>query len=134
MKTKMIIVLVLSALVVCSVPANAQGWQEQQEQPGWTSSTMLGSGSAYSSTVTPVGSYDAPQMATTSSNSPMGMRGRQNSGDFGDGNEGGGNVEDDNQDIGSPVGDPWILLLFAIGAAIFVNRKAAKAKIEEAKH
>lgn len=127
MKTKMIIVLVLSALVVCSVPANAQGWQEQQEQPGWTSSTMLGSGSTYSSTVTPVGSYDAPQMATTSSNSPMGMRGRQNSGDFGDG----GNVEDDNQDIGSPVGDPWILLLFAIGAAIFVNRKAAKAKSEE---
>lgn len=30
MKTKMIIVLVLSALVVCSVPAKAQGWQEQQ--------------------------------------------------------------------------------------------------------
>lgn len=127
MKTKMIIVLVLSALVVCSVPAKAQGWQEPQEQQGWTSSTMLGSGSAYSSTVTPVGSYDAPQMATTSSNSPMGMRGRQNSGDFGDG----GNVEDDNQDIGSPVGDPWILLLFAVGAAIFVKRKAAKAKSEE---
>lgn len=127
MKTKMIIVLVLSALVVCSVPVKAQGWQEQQEQQGWTSSTMLGSGSAYSSTVTPVGSYDAPQMATTSSNSPMGMRGRQNSGDFGDG----GNVEDDNQDIGSPVGDPWILLLFAIAAAIFVKRKAAKAKSEE---
>lgn len=123
----MIIVLVLSALVVCSVPVKAQGWQEQQEQQGWTSSTMLGSGSAYSSTVTPVGSYDAPQMATTSSNSPMGMRGRQNSGDFGDG----GNVEDDNQDIGSPVGDPWILLLFAIAAAIFVKRKAAKAKSEE---
>jgi hypothetical protein len=127
MKTKMIIVLVLSALVVCSVPVKAQGWQEQQEQQGWTSSSMLGSGSAYSSTVTPVGSYDAPQMATTSSNSPMGMRGRQNSGDFGDG----GNVEDDNQDIGSPVGDPWILLLFAIAAAIFVKRKAAKAKSEE---
>lgn len=126
----MIIVLVLSALVVCSVPAKAQGWQEQHEQQGWTSSTMLGSGSAYSSTVTPVGSYDAPQMATTSSNSPMGMRGRQNSGDFGDG----GNVEDDNQDIGSPVGDPWILLLFAIAAAIFVKRKAAKAKSEEAKN
>lgn len=130
MKTKMIIVLVLSALVVCSVPAKAQGWQEQQVQQGWTSSTMLGSGSTYSSTVTPVGSYDAPQMATTSSNSPMGMRGRQNSGDFGDG----GNVEDDNQDIGSPVGDPWILLLFAITAAIFVKRKAAKAKCEEAKN
>ena len=127
MKTKMIIVLVLSALVVCSVPVKAQGWQEQQEQQGWTSSTMLGSGSTYSSTVTPVGSYDAPQMATTSSNSPMGMRGRQNSGDFGDG----GNVEDDNQDIGSPVGDPWILLLFAIAAALFVKRKAAKAKCEE---
>ena len=126
MKTKMIIVLVLSALVVCSVPAKAQGWQEQHEQQGWTSSTMLGSGSTYSSTVTPVGSYDAPQMATTSSNSPMGMRGRQNSGDFGDG----GNVEDENQDIGSPVGDPWILLLFAIAAAIFVKRKAAKAKSE----
>ena len=130
MKTKMIIVLVLSALVVCSVPVKAQEWQEQQEQQGWTSSTMLGSGSAYSSTVTPVGSYDAPQMATTSSNSPMGMRGRQNSGDFGDG----GNVEDDNQDIGSPVGDPWILLLFAIAAAIFVKRKAAKAKFEETKN
>lgn len=130
----MIIVLVLSALVVCSVPVKAQGWQEQQEQQGWTSSTMLGSGSAYSSTVTPVGSYDAPQMATTSSNSPMGMRGRQNSGDFGDGNEGGGNVEDENQDIGSPVGDPWILLLFAVGAAIFVNRKAAKAKCEDVKN
>lgn len=130
MKTKMIILLVLSALVVCSVPAKAQGWQEKQEQPAWTSSTMLGSGSAYSSTVTPVGSYDAPQMATTSSNSPMGMRGRQNSGDFGDG----GNVEDDNQDIGSPVGDPWILLLFAIAAAIFVKRKVAKAKSEEAKN
>lgn len=55
------------------------------------------------------------------------MRGRQNSGDFGDG----GNVEDDNQDIGFPVGDPWILLLFAVGAAILVKRKAAKAKSEE---
>ena len=127
MKTKMIILLVLSALVVCSVPAKAQGWQEQQEQPAWTSSTMLGSGSAYSSTVSPVGSCDAPQMATTSGSTPRGVSGRRNSGDFGDG----GNVEDDNQDIGSPVGDPWILLLFAIAAAIFVKRKAAKAKSEE---
>ena len=128
MKTKMIIVLVLSALVVCSVPAKAQGWQEKQEQPAWTSSTMLGSGSAYSSTVTPVGSYDAPQMATTSSNSPMGMRGRQNSGDFG------GDVDPGYHDTdNSPVGDPWILLLLAASAAVLVKRKAAKEKSEEAK-
>lgn len=129
MKTKMIILLVLSALVVCSVPAKAQGWQEKQEQPAWTSSTMLGSGSAYSSTVTPVGSYDAPQMATTIGSTPQGISGRRNSGDFGDG----GNVEDSNQDIGSPVGDPWILLLLAAGAAVFVKRKAEKEKSEEAK-
>ena len=125
MKIKMIILLVLSALVVCSVPVKAQGWQEKQEQQEWSSS-MMGSGSAYSSTVTPVGSYDAPQMATTSGSTPRGVSGRRNSGDFGDG----GNVEDDNKDIGSPVGDPWILLLFAI-AAIFVKRKAAKVKSEE---
>lgn len=129
MKTKMIILLVLSALVVCSIPAKAQGWQEKQEQPAWTSSTMLGSGSTYSSTVTPVGSYDAPQMATTSGSTPRGVSGRRNSGDFGDG----GNVEDSNQDIGSPVGDPWILLLLAAGAAVFVKRKAEKEKSEEAK-
>lgn len=129
MNTKMIILLVLSALVVCSVPAKAQGWQEKQEQPAWTSSTMLGSGSAYSSTVTPVGSYDAPQMATTIGSTPQGISGRRNSGDFGDG----GNVEDSNQDIGSPVGDPWILLLLAAGAAVFVKRKAEKEKSEEAK-
>ena len=123
----MIIILVLSALVVCSVPVKAQGWQKQQEQQEWSSSSMMGSGSAYSSTVTPVGSYDAPQMATTSGSTPRGVSGRRNSGDFGDG----GNVEDNNKDIGSPVGDPWILLLFAIAAAIFVKRKAAKAKSEE---
>lgn len=128
MKTKMIILLVLSALVVCSVPAKAQGWQEKQEQPAWTSSTMLGSGSAYSSTVSPVGSYDAPQMATTSGSTPRGVSGRRNSGDFG------GDVDPGYHDTeNSPVGDPWILLLLAASAAVLVKRKAAKEKSEEAK-
>ena len=60
-------ILVLSALIVCSVPAKAQNFTSQGNQPQqeWKTSTMQTSGSAYTSQVTEVGATTAAYQATT---------------------------------------------------------------------
>ena len=59
-------ILVLSALIVCSVPAKAQNFtSSNQPQQEWKTSTLQTSGSAYSSQVTEVGATTAAYQATT---------------------------------------------------------------------
>ncbi len=55
----MIKIMVLGALVACSVPALAQ------QDNAWSTGGVAGSGSAYSSQVTPVGATAPNEMATT---------------------------------------------------------------------
>ena len=64
---KYMMIMVLGALMACLVPAQAQSFKSQPTQPQqeWKTTTMQGSGSAYSSQVTAVGAATATQQATT---------------------------------------------------------------------
>ena len=108
---KMIVRMAMCALVVCALPMAlaAQDWQ---------TSTMQGSGSAYSSQVTPVGAQNVEPQATTTYSSPRRISGRRND-DF---NETGENGVGDN---GSPIGSEWALLLFAAlaGGGVLLRKK-----------
>ena len=98
----------MCALVVCALPMAlaAQDWQ---------TSSMQGSGSAYSSQVTPVGATNVDQQATTTYSAGRRISGRKNEGDFGPGQNGG---YWDNEN--SPIGSEWTLLLFAAITAIVI--------------
>ena len=113
---KMIVRMAMCALVVCALPMAlaAQDWQ---------TSTMQGSGSAYSSQVTPVGAQNVEPQATTTYSSPRRISGRRND-DF---NETGENGVGDN---GSPIGSEWALLLFAALAGGGVFLRGRKVKVE----
>lgn len=104
---KFIMIMVLGALVACLVPteANAQDWQ---------TNTMQGSGSAYSSQVTPVGAQNVePQATTTTTRTSHQITGRRNFDTGGDSGQG-----------PSPIGSEWTLLLFvALAAGVMVMKK-----------
>ena len=106
-----ILKMAMCALIVCTLPTaiDAQDWQ---------TNTMQGSGSNYSSPITPVGATNVDQQATTTYSSPRRIGGRHNDGDFGPGQDGG--VQDPN----SPIGSEWILFAFAaLAAGVMVIKK-----------
>ena len=110
----MITIMVLSALVACSVPAAAQ-----QDNP-WSTGGVAGSGSAYSSQVTPVGATAPEEMATTtySNQSSNARRGNARRGLEDTANP--GHTEDES----SPIGSALALLTFAaVGAGVVLKRK-----------
>lgn len=114
---KMIVILVLGALSVCLVPAVAQ-------VQDWEVSTMQGSGSAYSSQVTPVGASSAPDEATVGNGVPANRPGPYHS--FGDNQDGG-----TTSDPSSPIGDgvlPLLLLSAMAGGVIFLRRRKQMAQ------
>jgi len=77
-----------------------------------TSSDMMNTGSTLSSNVYGVGAGSVDPMVSTASSSPVRRSsGEQKYDDFGN------LIEDGNQDQGSPIGAPYIMLLFAAGAA-----------------
>ena len=108
----MITIMVLGALVACSVPAAAQ------QDNAWSTGGVAGSGSAYSSQVTPVGATAPNEMATTTySTSSSHRAGARRSKE---GTDDPGHTEDD----GSPIGTPLALLAFAaVGAGVVLKRK-----------
>ena len=109
---KMIVRMAMCALVVCALPMAlaAQDWQ---------TSTMQGSGSAYSSQVTPVGASNVQQQATTTYGPARQISGRR------DIEEGGGHGDVGEQDPNSPIGSEWALLLFAAiaGGGVLLRKK-----------
>lgn len=111
MKKRMIFVIVCIVMhCPFSLSLRAQDFQ--------SCSAMQGSGSMYTPQVMPVGAMEAPQQATTTSDicSPKRV-GSIRRADFGEGQEGG------YQDPGSPVGEAWCLLAFAV---LFTLRIAHK--------
>ena len=113
---KLFMLIMVVALV--ALPAMAQDWQ--------STSTMQGSGSAYSSQVTAVGAVTVTDMATTTSSSSGPRRAKK-----GDDDDPWGTNTDPGitNDDSTPVGDavlPLLLLACAyLGMRVFLNRKHA---------
>ena len=111
-----ILKMVMCALIVCVLPTAivAQDWQ---------TNTMQGSGSNYSSPITPVGATNVDQQATTTYTAPRhGITGRRNFDDA---------AQDQNQDTeNSPIGDAVLpLLLMAMLAAGVVYKRNNTIKV-----
>ena len=109
------ITVVLGALVACSVPVAAQ------QDNAWSTGGVAGSGSAYSSQVTPVGATAPEEMATTTySTAPNRSAARRSGFDNA--------AQDDNQDTSFPIGSAWALLAFAaIGGAVVLRRRKGQS-------
>ena len=117
--------MAVGILMVCLLPLAALAQQQEWQ----STSTMQGSGSAYSSQVTAVGAASAGSMATTTSSSgPARVNGpRRTQADYGDDTE----VNTEEHDSNSPVGDALIpLMLFA--CAYLIIRAMRRKNIEKA--
>ncbi len=107
------VIMLIMAVALMALPAMAQ--QEQWQ----STSAMQSSGSAYSPQVTAVGATAAPSEATTTTASHApGRPGTVKTGFITPG-EGG------SQSTESPIGEPWVLAIFAtaFAAVIAVRRK-----------
>ena len=112
------IVMIIMAVALIALPTMAQDWQ--------STSTMQGSGSAYSSQVTAVGATSVGGMATTTTAAPSRPRRTTSSDPWS-----GGNETTEEKDEGSPVGDALIpLMLFA--CAYLIIRAMRRKNIEKA--
>lgn len=113
--------MAVGILMVCLLPLTALAQQQEWQ----STSTMQGSGSAYSSQVTAVGATSVGGMATTT-NGPARVNGpRRSSADYGDDTE----VSTEDHDSSSPIGDavlPLMLMALAFGGVVaFRRRKTA---------
>jgi len=116
--------MAVGILMVCLLPLTALAQQQEWQ----STSTMRGSGSAYSSQVTAVGAASVGSMATTTSSGPARVsrprRAGESSSDPWGNNQTGGD-----QDEGSPIGDavlPLMLMALAFGGVVaFRQRKTA---------
>lgn len=127
------LVMIIMAVALIALPTMAQDWQ--------STSTMQGSGSAYSPQVTGVGAATVTEMATTTSSySPGRRKAKMDGGTSGwHQNENGEWVPDNAEEYGSgaetgqanqfPIGDavlPLMLLACAyLGLRVFLKRKRA---------
>lgn len=102
--------VILMAILLCGSIAYAQDFS--------TNSDMMNSGSKYASSVSEVGAEgievtpfpnQGPRRAVANDNDP-----------FGEG------AENDGKDLGSPIGEPWIMVILAISAAGIVTLKRYK--------
>ena len=119
MKNNIMMILVLGMLMACLLPLalNAQTAQEWQ-----STSSMQGSGSAYSSQVTTVGAANVGNMATTTySQSPSMASGRRRI------NDGGTNQDGGITDPNSPIGDAMLpLMLMAASFGLYTALRRRK--------
>ena len=108
------ITMVAGVLFASLLPAAA-------EAQDWQTSTMPGSGSEYSSQVTaPGASYVGDMANTTEATVPSGpRRSKETPGEVGD-----------TSDTSSPVGEPWVLLAFAAGAAAVIAARRRRGSAE----
>jgi len=130
---KYMMIMVLGALMACLVPAQAQSFKSQPTQPQqeWKTTTMQGSGSAYSSQVTVVGAATATQQATTTYSTLPGGGPRR-------GYDANGNWTPDSEDFGGgaetggaqnefPIGDavlPLLLMAVLYGGWCLMRRRS----------
>ena len=112
---KMIKKLIIISLV-CIVSFGFSVSAQEPFNSSWNStSSMMQSGSAYSSQVSPVGADNVGYSASTTYDSPSRVSNRRNGFDMG---------AEANQSEESPVGDSYILLLFAaVAMAVTVVRR-----------
>ena len=112
------IVMIIMAVALIALPTMAQ-------QDQWKTSSMQGSGSAYSSNVTAVGATSAASAATTTeSYSPAKVGGPRRAGDF-------GKPTDTESDSESPIGDavlPLSLMALAFCGVIYYRRRKALSR------
>lgn len=118
MNMKNVIMMIIMAVALVALPTMAQDWQ--------STSTMQGSGSAYSAQVTAVGAAEVTEMATTTSSTPNNGPQRAKKGDFGPGGNDGGY-----QDPNFPIGDAWPLALFAVLFAVVITIKKHKKAMKK---
>ena len=104
---------VMVALLV-GAPVTAQNQQE------WQTSTMVGSGSAYSPQVTEVGATTVSSNVTTTTDSYSPSQTPNRAKKFDTGGDSGQGP--------SPIGEPWVLALFALafGGVIFLRKRRAR--------
>ena len=113
-------ILVLGALLVCLVPAQAQNFMEQNSYTAFQStSTMEGSGSAYSSNPTLDENGTASAPASAPAGGPRRIGGLPGSSDLPDTSKDGDNT---------PIGDamlPLMLMAAAFGGVVHMRRRKA---------
>ena len=112
---------VIVALLV-SAPVTAQSAQE------WQTSTMKGSGSQYSSQVTPIGAPSVASEATTTESYTPGRPGAIRRDSYND-DDWGTNPQIGEGNEGSPVGDallPLLLFAAAFTGVIYLRRKRSR--------
>ena len=112
-------------LMVCLLPLAALA----QQQDWQSTSTMRGSGSAYSSQVTTVGATSVGSMATTTASAPSRPRRTESGSGSSSDPWSGGNETTEAKDEGSPLGDALIPLMLCACAylivRVFLKRKRA---------
>ena len=107
-------ILVLGALVAFSVPAHAQ------QDNAWSTGGVAGSGSAYSSQITPVGAETPDAMAITTVNAAPNRGSARKVGPSDPGYK-----DVDNY----PIGSVWALLVFAaFGGAVVLRRRKGQTE------
>lgn len=115
MRTRIVIIIMAAALI--ALPTMAQEWQ--------STSTMQGSGSAYSSQVTAVGATGVNSLAGTAAsapaNAPTGPR-----------RVGSTELSDPNRSNESPIGDALIPLMLCAGAYLMIRARKRASKGERA--
>lgn len=115
-----VVIMMIMGVALMALPTMAQDWQ--------STSSMQGSGSAYSAQVTAVGAAEVTDMATTTNGSsgPNRRKGKKEDPDpFG-----GGTITDtpNPNEPGTPIGDavlPLVLMSLAFGAVVAVRRRKA---------
>lgn len=110
--------MAVGILMVCLLPLAALAQQQEWQ----STSTMQGSGSAYSSQVTAVGATSVGGMATTTTAAAPSRPRRTTSSDPWSG----GNETTEEKDAGSPIGDallPLSLMALAFCGVVYIRRK-----------
>ena len=113
-----VVIMMIMGVALMALPTMAQDWQ--------STSSMQGSGSAYSAQVTAVGAAEVTDMATTtnSSSGPNRRKGKKEDPDpFG-----GGTITDtpNPNEPGTPIGDavlPMLLMAMLFAGVVYTRRK-----------
>ena len=113
-----VVIMMIMGVALMALPTMAQAWQ--------STSSMQGSGSAYSAQVTAVGAAEVTDMATTTNGSsgPNRRKGKKEDPDpFG-----GGTITDtpNPNEPGTPIGDamlPMLLMAMLFAGVVYTRRK-----------
>ncbi len=113
-----VVIMMIMGVALMALPAMAQDWQ--------STSSMQGSGSAYSAQVTAVGAAEVTDMATTTTDGSSGPNRRKGKKDYGSDPFSGTIVDHDINDVDNPIGDavlPMLLMALAFCGVVYYRRK-----------